>query len=98
MRFGPVAWRHGCGRTHPGRAERSPGGPLLGQFGIGRQSGDLALPQSDPVLREAVEFLRPFHRGSSPQPTIAAAGFGRNGADCAFRTAAFRVLACTEEV
>jgi hypothetical protein len=51
---------------------------LLGQFRIGRQSGDLALPQRDPVLREAVEFLRAFHRGFLAGRTIAAANPGRN--------------------
>jgi len=49
---------------------------LLGQFRIGGQSGDLALPQRDPVLREAVEILRRFHRGSFlARRTIAAQAF-----------------------
>jgi hypothetical protein len=50
-----AGWRRGGGSAHPSRAPFHPALPGFRDFPVRRQCGDLALPQGDPILGQAVQ-------------------------------------------
>jgi hypothetical protein len=58
-------WREGLAelgrRAEPSRAEGGKSRPSFGQFRIGGQPGNLALPERDPVFRKLFEILWASH-------------------------------------